>query len=163
MKRLKRAAGLILAVVMLVSAAAVVYAAVTTDKEDSGITVKVEREEVVFPDQGPVIQDDQTLVPVRFVAENLGYSVDYDAEEHSAVIDGGRIVMFIGTDQAEINGQSVQLDTASILMNDRTMVPLRVIAETLGCTVDWVPSTRTVLVNRRSSDGSEKSVFDRMA
>ena len=163
MKRLKRAAGLILAVVMLVSAAAVVYAAVTTDKEDSGITIKVEREEVVFPDQGPVIQDDRTLVPVRFVAENLGYSVDYDAEEHSAVIDGGRIVMFIGTDQAEINGQSVQLDTASILMNDRTMVPLRVIAETLGCTVDWVPSTRTVLVNRRSSDGTEKSVFDRMA
>ncbi len=163
MKRLKRAAGLILAAVMLVSAAAVVYAAVTTDKEDSGITVKVEGEEVVFPDQGPVIQDDRTLVPVRFVAENLGYRVDYDADEHSAVIDGGRIVMYIGTDQAEIDGQRVQLDISSILMNDRTMVPLRVIAETLGCTVDWVPENRTVLVNRRSFDGTEKSVFDRMA
>ena len=86
MKRLKRAAGLILAAVMLVSAAAVVYAAVTTDKEDSGITVKVEGENVVFPDQRPVIQDDRTLVPVRFVAENLGYRVDYDADEHSAEI-----------------------------------------------------------------------------
>ena len=117
MKRLKRAAGLILAAVMLVSAAAVVYAAVTTDKEDSGITVKVEGEEDVFPDQGPVIQDDRTLVPVRFVAENLGYRVDYDADEHSAVIDGGRIVMYIGTDQAEIDGQRVQLDTSSVLMN----------------------------------------------
>jgi hypothetical protein len=79
MKRLKRAAGVILAAVMLLSAAAVVYAAVTADAEDAGITVKVEGKEVIFPDQVPVIRDDRTLVPVRFVAENLGYTVDYDA------------------------------------------------------------------------------------
>ena len=163
MKRLKKAVGLILAAVMLASAAAVFCAAVAADAENAGITVKVEGKEVVFPDQAPVIHDDRTLVPVRFVAENLGYTVDYDAEEHSAVIDGGRIIMYIGTDQADIDGRRVQLDTSSILMNDRTMVPLRVIAETLGCTVDWVPENRTVLVNRRNYDRMEKSVFERMA
>ena len=103
----------------------------------------------------------RTLLPVRFIAENLGYEVDYDHEDHSAVIDSGRIVLYIGTDQAEINGEKVQLDTPSVLISDRTMVPLRIIAETLGCTVDWFNTNRTVLVNKRLADGSEMPVFDR--
>ena len=176
MKPMKRVFSLILAVLMLAAAAAFVsaddpYDAVIEEAgrivagldpdADADVTVKVDGKTVVFPDQKPVIRDDRTLVPVRFIAENLGYEVDYDHEDHSAVIDSGRIVLYIGTDQAVIDGERVQLDTPSVLISDRTMVPLRVIAETLGCTVDWFGTNRTVLVNRRDSDGIEMPVFDR--
>ena len=42
------------------------------------------------------------------------------------------------------------------------MVPLRVVAETLGCTVDWFDTNNTVLINPRENDGSEMSVFERL-
>ena len=176
MKPMKRIFSLILAVLMLTAAAVTIgadnpYDAVIAEagrivaglpsETAADVTVKVDGKTVVFPDQKPVIRDDRTLVPVRFIAENLGYEVDYNHEEHSAVIDGGRIVLYIGTDQAVIDGERVQLDTPSVLISDRTMVPLRVIAETLGCTVDWFGTNRTVLVNKRLADGSEMPIFDR--
>lgn len=77
------------------------------------------------------------------------------------MIDNGKIILYIGTDKAKINGQDVVLDVASTLINDRTMVPLRVIAETLNCTVDWFGTNRMILVNKRASDGRELSVFER--
>ncbi len=125
------------------------------------ITVKVDGNIVSFPDQEPTIQNNRTLVPVRFVAEELGYDVDWGEDDNTAIIDGGRIIFYIGTDRAIINGKNVTLDVKSELINNRTMVPLRVIAETLNCTVDWFGSNRMVLVNKRASDGSEMSLFER--
>ena len=182
MKHFRRALSLILAALMLTAAAVSVHADNPVDSIDdvnaviteagriiaglpgdtaADVTVKVGGQTIAFPDQQPVIRDDRTLVPIRFIAENLGYKVDYNHDDHSAIIDNGRIVLYIGTDQAEINGEKIQLDTPSVLISDRTMVPLRIIAETLGCTVDWFNTNRTVLVNKRLADGSEMPVFDR--
>ena len=148
-----------LAALTLVSTMAVGVFAATP--ESANVTVKVDGQVVDFPDQAPVIQNDRTLVPVRFIAESLGYDVEWNPADNSAVIDNGRIIMYIGTNKAKINGQNVTLDVASTLINDRTMVPLRVIAETLNCTVDWFGTNRMILVNKRASDGSEMSVFER--
>lgn len=148
-----------LAALALISTLAVGIYAKTP--ESANVTVKVDGQVVEFPDQAPVIQNDRTLVPVRFIAESLGYDVEWNPDDNSAVIDNGRIIMYIGTNKAKINGQDVTLDVASTLINDRTMVPLRVIAETLNCTVDWFGTNRMILVNKRTSDGSEMSVFER--
>ena len=136
--------------------------AVTASAADTPLTVTVDGTAVTFPDQQPVIKNSRTLVPVRFIAEALGYEVEWDEKVNAAVIDNGRIVMYIGTNHAIIDGQHKTLDVKSELIGDRTMVPLRVIAETLDCTVDWLNEIRTVQINRKNADGTEKSVWDRL-
>lgn len=136
--------------------------AVTASAADNPLTVTVDGSAVTFPDQQPVIKNSRTLVPVRFIAEALGYEVEWDEKNNAAVIDNGRIVMYIGTNHAIIDGQHKTLDVKSELIGDRTMMPLRVIAETLDCTVDWLNEIRTVQINRKNADGTEKSVWDRL-
>ena len=136
--------------------------AVTASAADNPLTVTVDGTAVTFPDQQPIIKNNRTLVPVRFIAEALGYEVEWDAKVNAAVIDHGRIVMYIGTNHAIIDGKHKTLDVKSELIGDRTMVPLRVIAETLDCTVDWLNEIRTVQINRKNEDGTEKSVWDRL-
>ncbi|MCL2146840.1 MAG: copper amine oxidase N-terminal domain-containing protein [Synergistaceae bacterium] len=41
----------------------------------------------------------------------------------------------------------VDMDVEPILFNDRTMIPIRFVAEALGCTVDWSESTNTVTID----------------
>lgn len=147
-KKIFRLISTALAAVTLISAAAIPSMAAAPD-----LIVKVDGKVIGFPDQEPTIVKDRTLVPVRFIAENLGYDVEWNMADNSAVIDDGKIIMYIGTNKAKINGQNVTLDVASTLINDRTMVPLRVVAETLNCTVDWFGTNRMILVNKRESDG----------
>ena len=159
MKHRTKILSAILAALMMASTAAVGASAAPAEPD---VTVMVEGAKVRFPDQQPVIKNDRTLVPVRFIAESLGYDVEWDPKDHTAVIDDGRIIFYIGTNQAIIDGTQTELDVASELIGDRTMVPLRVVAETLGCTVDWFATNNTVLINPRENDGSEMSVFERL-
>ena len=152
MKTLKRTLIPILSAAMLLTAAPI-------SAVDSTISVTVDGTAVDFPDQKPIIRNDRTLVPIRFIAESLGYDVEWDSIENAAVIDDGRVKLWIGTDKAELDGALVTLDTSSVLINDRTMVPLRAVAETLDCTVDWLAKTKTVQI---TSD-TETSVWDRLS
>ena len=151
MKTLKRALIPIISAAMLLTSTPV-------SAVDSTISVTVDGAAVEFPDQKPIIQNDRTLVPIRFIAESLGYDVVWDSDENAAVIDDGRVKLWIGTDKAELDGELVTLDTSSVLVNDRTMVPLRAVAETLDCTVDWLAKTKTVQI----TSGTDTSVWDRL-
>jgi len=129
--------------------------------KSAGISDMVNGTAVKFPDQKPVVQNERTLVPVRFVAEALGHKVSWDSDTNSVIINGGKIVLYIGTTKAEINGKNVTLDVASTVINNRTMVPLRVVAETLDCSVDWISETNTVLVNAKKN-GRELSIYEHL-
>ena len=155
MKTIKRILITLLSATMLLTTATAVCSAASVEEN---ITVTVNGQTVAFPDQKPILRDDRTLVPIRFIAEILGYEVDWDPEENTALIDDGRIKLWIGTNRAELDGKAVTLDTSSILINDRTMVPLRVIAETLDCTVDWLAKTNTVQITA----GTDTSVWERL-
>ena len=152
MKTLKRTLIPILSAAMLLTATPI-------SAVDSTISVTVDGTAVEFPDQKPIIWNDRTLVPIRFIAESLGYDVEWDSIENAAVIDDGRVKLWIGTDKAELDGALVTLDTSSVLVNDRTMVPLRAVAETLDCTVDWIAKRKTVQI----TSGTETSVWDRLS
>jgi len=156
MKRIAKFGLMIVCVTMLL-----IIMAVGASAKSAGISVMVNGTAVKFPDQKPVIQNERTLVPVRFVAEALGYTVSWDADSNSVKIDGGKIVLYIGMTKAKINGKNVTLDAASTVINNRTMVPLRVVAETLDCSVDWISETNTVLVNAKKN-GRELSIYERL-
>jgi len=110
----------------------------------------------------PYIKEGRTMVPVRFFAEVLGYTVDYDfsdpamkkvmiytpdnlpntavREKQQAKKPSPFITLFIDQTTVIIGGISVEMDTTPELVRGTTMVPLRFVAQTLGYYVDWKDS-----------------------
>ncbi|MDP2872346.1 MAG: N-acetylmuramoyl-L-alanine amidase family protein [Bacillota bacterium] len=106
----------------------------------------------VFPDVPLLVNAGRMVVPIRIIAENLGATVEWDAARNAAVVDGGgRLVdLPVGSAVATVNGQQVALDAPSVLYSGRTMVPLRFVAEALGCDVAWNGDTRAASVTSPS-------------
>lgn len=99
-------------------------------------------------DQPPIIQNNRTLVPLRTIFETMGAEVFWDEETQTVTSQKGdvTITLSIGSNVLVRNGVETVLDVPAQLYNGRTMVPLRVIAESFGCTVDWENDTQTVLI-----------------
>ena len=57
------------------------------------------------------------------------------------------IVLAIGSAEADINGEKVAMDASPVIVNERAMLPIRFIAETLGAKVIWEPETKTVKIS----------------
>lgn len=87
----------------------------------------------------PVIQNDRTLVPVRFISENFGADVGWDDATRTVTVDyeGKHISMQLGSDKMIVNGNEQTLDVAAQVLNDRTVIPLRALVESLGKSVFW--------------------------
>lgn len=98
--------------------------------------------------QEPVIQNGRTLVPLRAAFEALGATVEWDNEKRAAVSqkDDVTIVLEIGSDIMKINEQDKKLDVPAEIMNGRTMVPVRAVAEAFGCNVEWDNNARAVII-----------------
>ena len=108
-------------------------------------------------DAPPVSINGRTLLPIRYVAEPLGASVGWDAGEQKATVtlDGRVIELWIGNNRAVVDGHEEMIDPGNpevvpiVLPPGRTMLPLRFVAETLGCEVDWDGPTKTVTVTSK--------------
>lgn len=112
----------------------------------SAVTVIVNGQTMNF-DQPPIVRSGRVFVPLRGVFEQLGASVVYANGQINATGNGRTVSLTIGSTQATVNGQSQILDVAPFLVGDRTLVPLRFIAQSLGASVDWNDSTSTVTIN----------------
>lgn len=127
------------------------------------VDVYVNGEHVHFPDQRAFIdtKTNRTYVPIRFVAESLGARVDWDAQKMTAVINrGGKTVtVTVGTNIARVDNKLVTLDAAALLVNQRTVVPLRFVSEALGEKVKWEPGLRgKVLIGEGALSGKPVDV-----
>lgn len=114
---------------------------------DQPIKVMVDGEQLIF-DVPPVVHNNRTLVPVRAIFEALGATVDWDSETNSVIATKGiiSITLPIGETTAYVNEEKLELDVPSKVVNNRTMVPIRFISESLECEVEWVGETRTVVI-----------------
>ena len=114
------------------------------------IKVNVFGELVNFPDQQPVIVEARTLVPVRGVFEAMGFDVQWSEEMRTVFLraEGYEIQIPVDRDTFTANGQTITPDVPQRIINGRTMLPLRAIAEAAGVYVDWVENTRTVMITR---------------
>ena len=119
--------------------------------EEKKVTVSVNDRLIYFVDQDPVIsENDNTLIPVRGVFEAMGAKVSWDANERSVYVQAKdnivRLKLFIDnpiakkltlTSITSMDSEDIELSTPPTIMNDRTMIPLRVVSENIGATVDW--------------------------
>ncbi|MDD5937520.1 MAG: N-acetylmuramoyl-L-alanine amidase family protein [Clostridiales bacterium] len=104
--------------------------------------------------------DGRTLVPVRAIAEPLGATVLWIAENQQVLILNGddTIVLTLGSATAVVNGQNMALPggVPAVLVKvdgvDRTLVPLRFVSEQLHTQVSWDPGTLTAAVTYEKTD-----------
>ncbi|MEL7647480.1 MAG: glycosyl hydrolase family 18 protein [Sedimentibacter sp.] len=126
----------------------------TKQELDSFITVLIGGREVYFSvDDGlgiPFINsDNRTMIPLRKSLETIGASVEYDNTTRTVIaVKGDTTVRIpIGQKQLVVNGQVSQEDTAAVIMEDRTYIPLRSVMKAFGYSVDYHDSSRTVIVS----------------
>ena len=119
------------------------------------VTVSAQEEIKIFlngkeivTDVPPQLINDRTMVPVRFIFEALGASVTWD--EATSTAKGYRmgieISMTIDENVFYRNGKALALDSPAVVVNDRTLVPVRAIAESFNCKVAWEEDTNSVII-----------------
>gem|GEM_PF-6544365 len=94
-------------------------------------------------DVAPVIVDNRTMVPIRVVTETLGGKADWNASTRTVTltIDGKVLKM-------TINEKILGFDAAPVIINNRTYVPIRYVAEKLGANVEWIAETQQIIIEK---------------
>ena len=100
----------------------------------------------------PVIENDRTLVPIRVITEQLDGEVEWNNAERSVKITKGdmQVVLKIDSHLIEINQEGkiyTLVDVPPKIINDRTYVPLRLVGNLLGISVEWDNANRIVRVD----------------
>ncbi len=101
-------------------------------------------------DVAPFIKDGRTFVPVRFIAEALGAEVKYDAATQVVTATRGDdvVVMTIGSNVMTVNGEAQVTDVAPFIVDGRTVLPFRALAEAFGSEVAWDAATQSVVFEK---------------
>jgi hypothetical protein len=112
--------------------------------------VKLNNEILGF-DVPPVLEDDRTLVPMRFLFEKMGETVTWESYTQTATVnaqDGDTISFSIDDNTAKVNNQTKTMDVPARLINEKTLVPLRFLSENLGYNVEWDDETNTAIITK---------------
>lgn len=94
-------------------------------------------------DAAPVIINDRTYLPIRYVAEPLGATINWDAslQKVTFIFNGTTVEMIVNSNMAWVNGVDTPIaaDPAvtPLLISDRLQVPVAFVAYSLGCYVAW--------------------------
>lgn len=110
----------------------------------------------------PVIENSRTLVPMRGIFETLGAAVNWDEDTRTVTAAKGDtiVILQIGNSTAWINGEAKSLDVPAKIIEGRTMVPIRFVAETLGCTVEWDEVQRRVFIYSKNDHQAAFEALD---
>lgn len=105
----------------------------------------------------PLVLNNRTLVPIRAIVEAFGGNVGWEAETNTAVLtmDDDTIRLTVGSNTAYLNGNAQILDVVPTVINDRTMLPIRFVAEGFNLGVAWEGDTQTITVIRNSFEDAE--------
>ena len=115
---------------------------------------------IIKSDVNPYIQNERTMVPIRFISETLGYKVTWDNDKREVGISGKdtEISLTIDSAKAKVNGKELKLDAPASIKKERTFVPLRFVAENLKAEVKWDNKNFKVIINDNKGQGS--SIID---
>jgi hypothetical protein len=96
----------------------------------------------------PKITNGRTMVPIRAIVEAMDGTVGWDDAERRVTLDaGGRsVVMWLDKKEILADGQEAAMDIAPYAENGRTLLPVRFVAENLGCQIEWLGSVQRVII-----------------
>ncbi|MGW9527561.1 copper amine oxidase N-terminal domain-containing protein [Paenibacillus terrae] len=118
------------------------------------IEVLLNAKKIQFPDAKPFQdENDYVMVPIRFVSEALGAKVGWEKTGGQLAVsiknDAHAVNMMVGQNTATVDGQTKTYETKIILKQNRTFVPLRLVSEGLGQTVEWDKVSRWVWIGKK--------------
>ena len=104
----------------------------------------------------PTVVDNTTLLPMRFVADQVvGAQVDWNPETKQVTMtkNGTIVIVTIGSKTATIDGMPVELLAAPVVKNNTTLVPLRFLSEAFNVSIDYNSATKTITLDKGASNG----------
>jgi len=103
----------------------------------------------VLPNTANAALEDRTLVRLEDGRIVFVDTVDWDNDTQTVSAESENFSLSLTIDRfmADINGQRRSLGFLPFIVDGRTMIPLRVISEMLGYTVEWVEETQTISIN----------------
>ena len=122
--------------------------------ENANIKIKVDGIKVAT-DLNPETNSNRTMVPLRVISENLGATVNWTDSQVTLTKSNIRVILKLNSNTAVKNGQKVLLDVKPYLKNGRIFVPLRFLAETFDCYVDYKDLTVNIITKPLLIDGVE--------
>lgn len=114
-------------------------------------TMKV-NEEVVEIDPGngtaPTIQNGRTLIPIRAIIETMGGKVGWNDTERKITLNANEheVVMWLNQKNILVDGAASEMDVVPQIINGRTMLPIRFVADNIGCEINWIGSKKQVVI-----------------
>lgn len=107
----------------------------------------------------PVVENGRTLVPIRAIIEAMGGTVGWNGTTQTVTLTYGsdKIVLNIDSAYAYLNGAMSVLDVAPKTINERTVLPIRYIAESFKFGVEWDGNTQTIKITKNGSLSNELS------
>jgi len=96
----------------------------------------------------PVVTAGRTMVPIRAVVEAMGGTATWNGADRRADLrsHGNHVQMWLGLRDVRVNGSPNEMDVVPQMVNNRTLIPLRFVAEFLGQQVEWIGSQQMVVI-----------------
>jgi hypothetical protein len=96
----------------------------------------------------PVIIDGRTMVPIRAIVEEMGGTAGWDEGTRKVSVEVGEysVAMCLDSKDIIVNGESRLMDIAPTVTNDRTVLPIRFVAENVDCQIEWIGSTQQIII-----------------
>lgn len=112
------------------------------------VKIEIDGKEMVPKDMPAVIIDGRTMLPMRQIAQELGCEVNWnEAAQQIYVMRGSDIIVFTVNSKAGYeNGKEFTMDVPATIVNDRTMLPVRALADALHLNIKWDDPNRTVSI-----------------
>lgn len=119
------------------------------------IKVIVNDNVLVF-DVNPTVIEGRTVLPVGTIFKALGLEVNWDSATKTVTGTNSQVVIKLQIDQvlATVNGKEVTLEVPATVINGRTMVPARFVAEATGAVVGWNATTKTISIDKPLETGN---------
>lgn len=123
------------------------------------MTVNGESKAIDENGSAPLLKDDRTLLPVRAVVEEMGGTVLWNGEAKEVTLNYGEneIKLVINSKTAFLNGEEREIDVAPVIIESRTYLPIRFIAESFNFEVGWEQATQTITIANKAEKPTEEA------
>ncbi len=143
----------------LIGASLLLFGGLTANAEHTSILINGE---VLNVDTEPVNIDGRILIPLRSVGEALDCEVVWNNDNRAVSMSDGNAFYIMWIDRDTLFkfsdnsfSKGYQSDVSPQLINEKTMVPIRCIAELMGATVDWIDESKTVTIDYTPNSNAE--------
>ncbi|MCQ2977291.1 MAG: N-acetylmuramoyl-L-alanine amidase family protein [archaeon] len=122
------------------------------------VSMQIDGKDLVTKIMPPIILNERTLVPAREVFEQMGYVVTWIQETKEVTVEGNNkfITLKINSNVASSNDngeeKNITLDVPAKIINDKTMIPIRAVAEFMSCEVNWIQDTRLIDIKTNNEE-----------